>query len=398
MGVNYKQKGLRYRSIDVLRACSLIEMVHAHFIDYLSPAENEYNYYEQWGFFGAPMFLFLSGICYHIGIESRLRLFSKNDVIDGKRIVRWKFVKRGACLCIVGAAMVATQFLKTALECDAIVTSGLTQIVLAVFFWEKSSKFLICACLSVILITPVIRGVATVDVYWDYENFEIRETEHYYTPLDVMKLHLVAGYFPLFPYASFSILGLLVGRVLVPRHSCSKDEDLNLRASKVRNISIFGAALFGIGKWLGRIKSDHAYLGGWTTYQLTFPSCIGKTGRVLMWFGMVSYAVDFCRHKTEKGAAATSLLDNIVGRYSKAPLTIYFVHNAAIFWPLRFCGWLSANDEWWEEASTVLEEWQASALGLFFIFFLYFLLGWLDHWRLPRIEHALQWLFVYCHC
>ena len=403
-----KQKRLHYRSIDVLRTCSLLEMVVVHFIDYLSSAEVFWGVYVPC--FGAPMFLFLSGICYHIGIESQLRLLSKNDG-DGMRTVRWKFVKRGACLCIVGAVIVATsQFLTVALECDAIVTSGLMQIVLAVFFWEKSSGFLIFANLSVILVTPVIRDVATTDVYWDYENFEIRypDPEHYYTLLDVIKLHLVAGYFPLFPYASFSILGLLVGRVLVPRYSSSncneyKDKDMNHmnhRASRVRNISMFGAALYGIGKWLGRINSDHAYLGGWTTYQLTFPSCVGKTGRVLMWFGIVSYVVDFCMHKKGKGAITavtasrtTSLLDHIVGRYSKAPLTIYFLHSAVIFWPLRFVGWLYDKDDWWEEyARDVLEEWQASALGLFFIFFMYFLLGWIDQWQLPRIEHALQWL------
>ena len=398
-----KQKRLRYRSIDVLRTCSLIEMVIVHFIDYLSSPTKAY--YAEWGCFGAPMFLFLSGICYHIGIESQLRLLSKNDG-DGMRIVRWKFVKRGACLCIVGAAILATsQFLLTALQCDAMMTSGLMQIVLAVFFWEKSSEFLIFAYLSVILITPVIRDVARTDVYWDYEYWEIRDPEHYYTLLDIIKLHLVAGYFPLFPYASFSILGLLVGRVLVPRHFSSsgneyKDKEINLRASRVRNISIFGAALYGIGKWLGRIDSDHAYLGGWTTFQLTFPSCIGKTGRVLMWFGLVSYVVDFSRHKKRSTIAAVTssrttslLLDHIVGRYSKAPLTIYFLHSAVVFWPMRFAGWLYDEDDWWDEyASDVMETWQASALGLFFIFFMYFLLGWIDQWRLPRIEHAMQWL------
>lgn len=397
-----KQKRMHYRSIDVLRTCSLTEMVVVHFTDYLSSPSKAF--WVEWGCFGAPMFLFISGICYHIGIESQLRLLSKSDG-DGMRNVRWKFAKRGACLCIVGAAIVATsQFLTIALECDAIVTSGLMQIVLAVFFWEKSSEFLIFANLSVILVTPVIRHVATTDAYWDYNQFEIRppDPEHYYTMLDVIKLHLVAGYFPLFPYASFSILGLLVGRVLVPRHSNSngnKYKDTNLRASKVRNISIFGTVLYGIGKWLGRINSDHAYLGGWTTYQLSFPSCIGKTGRVLMWFGIVSYVVDFRRHK--KGATiadvtasrTTSLLDCIVGRYSKAPLTIYFLHHAVIFWPLRFVGWLYDTDDWWEEYATdVLEEWQATALGFFFIFLVYFFIGWIDQWHLPRIEHVMQWL------
>ena len=167
-----KQKRMHYRSIDVLRTCSLTEMVVVHFIDYLSSPSKAF--WVEWGCFGAPMFLFISGICYHIGIESQLRLLSKSDG-DGMRNVRWKFAKRGACLCIVGAAIVATsQFLTIALECDAIVTSGLMQIVLAAFFWEKSSEFLIFANLSVILVTPVVRHVATTDAYWDYNHFEIR--------------------------------------------------------------------------------------------------------------------------------------------------------------------------------------------------------------------------------
>lgn len=392
-----KQKRLHYRSIDVLRTCSLIEMVIVHFMDYLSTPTKK-AYYVEWGCFGAPMFLFLSGLCYHIGIESRFRQLNKNDG-DGMSTVRWKFVKRGACLCIVGAAIVATsQFFLLALECDAIVTSGLMQIILALFLWEKSSKFLIFAYLSVILLTPVIRDVATTDVYWDYEDFEIRHPEQNYTLLDVIKLHLVVGYFPLFPYASFSILGLLIGRVLVPRHSSSngneyKDKEIiNLvRASRVRNISIFGAALYGIGKWLARIDSDHAYLGGWTTYQLTFPSCIGKTGRVLVGFGLVSYVVDFRVHK--KGSTIAAVTSSIVGRYSKAPLTIYFLHSAVIFWPMRFAGWLYDVDDWWDEyGSDVMETRQAVIVGLFFILFMYFVLGWIDQWRLPRIEHAMQWL------
>ena len=172
---------------------------------------------------------------------------------------------------------------------------------------------------------------------------------------------------------------------------------MNLQ-SRVRNVSIFGAALYGIGKWLGNIDSDHAYLGEWTTYQQTFPSCIGKTGRVLMCFGIVSYFVDFCKH--EKGAIiaavttsrTTSLFDRIVGRYSQAPLTIYFLHKAVIFWSFRFVGWLYEQD--WEEeyVAQVFEEWQASALGFCFIFLMYFLLGWIDQCQLPRIEHVMQWL------
>lgn len=101
-----------------------------------------------------------------------------------------------------------------------------------------------------------------------------------------------------------------------------------------------------------------------------------------MWFGIVSYVVDFCMHKKGKGGIAadtasrtTSLLDHIVGRYSKAPLTIYFLHCAVMFWPLRFVGWLYDKDDWWEEyAEDVLEEWQASALGLFFyLFYVFFI-------------------------
>jgi hypothetical protein len=60
------------------------------------------------------------------------------------------------------------------------------------------------------------------DEYWNSDREFVLDADTM-TLADVFKIHLVAGHFPLFPYAAYPMVGLIIGRVLFSDRSPSKE-------------------------------------------------------------------------------------------------------------------------------------------------------------------------------
>jgi hypothetical protein len=168
-------------------------------------------------------------------------------------------------------------------------------------------------------------------------------------------------------------------------------------------------SLLLVGNAFPELQS-HVYLrGGYRMYLPTFPYIIGSVGRIIMLFIAAFRLID-CRpaprdnihskiksnlnmkQKDSKLSLPWRGFDLISNRYGRASLTIYFLHQAVIFWPMRIAGWLQNID--WEKKYLfeMCESWQAVIIGTIFVVLMYPLIGWMDRMSIPRLEHVMRWL------
>jgi uncharacterized membrane protein len=376
----------RLDSVDVMRALAILFMVYCHCTIFLSPVDGPYpglyffgNHIV--GDFAAAMFLFLVGLSFQIS-STRARARGVAD----------KGLKRGAIVFLVGLAFsLVIRGPAAILEWDILTCIGLSLMVLNLA--QRASDVVIATvALALFVAAPFLRAWSgyfnawggepgVVDMFLPGTAGMLFDPAADYTPgknfLEVLQGVLDKGFFPLFPWLLFPLTGFLAGR-----HGLTNARD--------RSYAIIGGGLLSAAGGFaiaaaGRNGSPLQITGAFIAPLSFYPN---TPAMILVQLGVCGIAFGACRILFDDRPSATrppAWLD-YARNLSRCSLSIYFIHHALIYWPLRTLGALHGDQEKYigKALSTPV------AFGAATLFFA-LLAVLLPRWHRAQFKYGLEW-------
>lgn len=329
----------RYLSIDIARGMAILLMIQVHFVENLSPREVAtawlYDFCVVLGSFAAPMFAFVSGLSY--GLWLRKQRATRRSERDITRVT----LRRGLFLFVLGLAFNATVWLPEEIfNWDILTLLGTAFLILA-FARHLPAPVLILACVLAIVISPPLRVVADYSAYWSDDGYT-----YDFTLRDILFGFIANGFFPIFPWIVFPLLGFIATDTIFHREQVPPRRVLWLLT-----LCLLGVAALVLAGPLPTLLAR--FYRGLTE----FPA---STAYVLAMLGVVLLALTLLHDRMDQNALA---LDNLfivkqIRRFSAFSLTVYIAHHLVILWPLWIAGaWSGASDPtvlWRQAMSTPL--------------------------------------------
>lgn len=341
--------GGRKVSIDVLRAAAIAAMVVVHFVENLSGQVGPHGgpfggATRHWWLptgFAAPTFIFLSGMSYRLWVSDAVRRGQTDRTIS---IIS---VRRGLFLIVLGFAFNVLIWLPedifnwdvlTLIGCGLLVLNGARRMPEAVVSFTA---------VLLIAVAPALRVVSDFMSYWTAGYYD-----YDFTWADVILGFLVTGYFPIFPWLAFLLLGYtLTPRLLGPGRSFGPI-----------GTGCVVASVAVIASWP---SLPVAVTGGHANAWTMFPA---STAYVLGTLGGVCLAVKLFHGLLDGDGAASSGLASWVTPLSRHSLTLYLLHHAVHIWPLWIYGAATTGEATalWQQAMPVAAS-LSLAIGFFMI-------------------------------
>lgn len=360
---------MRYLSIDILRTVAIVVMVQVHFVENLSGRSDP----TPTGF-GAPLFTFLLGVSYFLWLNSpRMRRASESE--------RSKIsIRRG--LFLLGTGLVFNIFVwlpEDTFIWDILTFLGASLIILnGARNLPHSILSMICAVAFVI--SPILRVLTEYSAYWTTNSFDFDLTLS-----DVLLGFLVNGYFPIFPWIIYPIVGFVVASRLMPPESTCARSTLN-RVTCV-GIGLFGA-LIATKLLLPRGPSmvQNIWPAGWTMFPASVEYILGTLGIAITAFALLHRFVDL-RGPVSKDNKLVRFFSTVGPR----ALSVYVLHHLVHIWPLWIYGLITGPEPTvhWQKALPITVSWP---LAFVFLVGCYFLLRWMERTGKPGIETLMRWL------
>jgi uncharacterized membrane protein len=317
------------------------------------------------------MFVVLSGVSFHLwsrGLEAR--------GVAAETVTR-RGVRRGLFLFGVGIAFNVLVWLpEDVFNWDVLTLIGTGLVVLSLAR-QAPTALLLGASALIILMAPVLQVIVGAHEYWENPWFD-----YDWTLWDVVVGYLVAGFFPLFPWLAYPLVGAVVGRWVF-----ADPERSRLRG---RRLAGAGLALLGLGfacTLLARqalSPEQFALLGQRAIFPPTTSYTLSAIGIVLLLLGLLAATVD-------RRDAPQSAWRTLTTRFSRASFTLYLLHHVVHVWPM----WIVAEVQGLETTTYWMDAMdQATALGLAaaFVALCVPLLGWMERRRIPSIERLMRWV------
>ena len=359
---------MRLPSIDLLRTLAILLMVVVHFLENLSGVD--------WApaGLGAPLFAFLAGLSHHL----RGRSLEAKGVPDDA-ILRTS-VRRGLFLFAAGVLFNVFVWLPPdVFNWDVLTMTG-TALVLLPFLRRFPPPAVLALAAAVYVVTPVLRQQADYDSYW---------TDGYFDPdltiPDILVGYLATGYFPLFPWLVFPLVGHVVGVYAFPPHDPAARPPV--RPLLLAGLALLAAAaLMHLGYRLFDEPISDRLLIGWHMFPASPEYMAGTLGLCLVLFGTLHELIDRRGRLTRPAWALAPT--GTLGRHS---LSVYLLHHALHLWPLWVYGWAHADDttDYWREA---LPAGVSLALVPVCLGVCYAYLRAADRWKLPTAESVMRWV------
>lgn len=334
----------RFDSIDVMRALAIIFMIICHFIIYLSSPEGNHPWIYLFanhiiGDFAAPIFVFLVGMSQAISLSKQ----SKSErLLDASGI---RMIKRGLFIILFGLISSVLIFGPTCLfDWDILPFIGFSLIVL--FFLRKTPlRILLFISLIAIILAPTLRELSGYAYYWGgpikevsslakvFPGFlfdPIAEYNSNFVFNDVIKGFFVNGFFPIFPWIAFPLIGYALGQT-------------NLTGNKTgwfdRKSGLLGIFLIITG-FGGAIYASNNHLNNTAITSLSFYP--DSTTLLLIQLGVCFSLFYTCRQCFDNSLKESGFIKyfRLLSKYS---LTIYVFQDILIFWPIWIMGWLSGD-------------------------------------------------------
>jgi len=198
----------RLDSIDAARTCAIILMVFCHFTIFLSSPSGEYP---RLYFFGdhivgdlaAPLFLFLVGVSFSASCNAKtMSGFSERDIL-------LSFVKRGCRLFPFGLFFVAVVWGPDQLFIWDILTTIASCTLILIPFRKLKPRTLLLLALFILLLSPLLRSQFSYPRFWKGDEYSPP-----FVLLEIIGGYLLNGYFPLFPWLAYSIVGYAIGKAI----------------------------------------------------------------------------------------------------------------------------------------------------------------------------------------
>lgn len=360
---------MRLKSVDLVRSSAIAIMVVVHFVENLSGVVPTI------AGFGAPLFAVMSGLSYRLWLDAQ-RARGASEALIGVRTVR-----RGLFLFGVGLVFNVLVWLpEDVFNWDVLTFLGVGYLTLE---WARRMQpsVVAWACAVIFFLSPVARALVDYPAFWSSNSFDPD-----FTLSDVLSGFLATGYFPLFPWLCYPLVGFLVAGELFAEHPARRR---SLGWCAKLGASLLGASLAALAVravWPG-LGSGSAgrWLGGWTNYPATPEFVCGTLGVALLFFAIAHRWLD------APGARPQPRLEAVTGLYSRHAFTLYVLHHIVHLWPL----WLlalargEASTAYWQKA---LDAGPALGLALAFLALCGPLLVWMERRRVRGIEGFMRWV------
>ena len=239
-----------------------------------------------------------------------------------------------------------------------------------------------------VAVGPLLRGMADYPAYWTNGYFECDLT----LP-DVLTGFLATGYFPLFPWVAYPVVGLVTGSLLfhVSPDSMAGDQTSDASSSRWMPI-VVGAAFMATSGTLLAVRPylpesiSQKFLGGWTMFPATIEYVLATMGMALLLFGWLHQVVD----RNPNSLRQNGML-NIAKTFSRYSFTIYVVHHFVHLWPMWIYAVAKGQETtfYWQKAMPVAV---SLPLGFLFLAACYFAFRKIGPDRRLGIEGWMRWL------
>lgn len=367
----------RQASIDVLRALAIVLMVVVHFVENLSGwydggSGTFAGVHRVWWLptgFAAPVFTFLSGISYRLWLGVQARRGQSDETIS-KRTVR-----RGLFLIGVGFAFNVLVWLpEDVFNWDILTLIGFGLLVLDVAR-RMPDWVVVMAAVLVIAVSPALRVAADYPAFWEAGYFD-----YDFTVPDVVLGWLVVGYFPVFPWLAFPLLGHALAATLFGQRG--RERPLRIAAAGMAGMAT-GLASTVLGHLLPAAVTGGVALG-WTMFP---PSTAYVAGTL----GTATLAVALLHRLLDDGRDRWEWLLEWATPLSRHALSMYLLHHVAHVWPLWAWGMATTGEATalWQVA---LPPVAALTLAVAFLVIATTLFRWMDRRRVPSAESLMRWV------
>lgn len=359
---------MRYQSIDVLRTLAIFLMVLVHFLENLSgvawaPAG-----------LGAPMFGFLVGVSHQLWLNGQLKRDKTDEEIDRSTTRRGLFIFTLGILFNILVWLPADTF-----NWDVLTLIGTAFIVLR-FVRNLPDIVPLSICVVLFVASPFLRIQSGYHEYWLQGYFDPD-----WTFSQILMGYLVNGYFPLFPWLIFPLLGSVVGKRIVP-----EDSEWKLTWSILKPITFIGIGMITISVLLRLTRpyqtgtSFNQLLGGWTMFPPSVEYMTGMIGVEMVVFCLAIWWID----QKQKLSRYPRMLGfcQIMSRYS---FSAYIIHHLLHVWPLWVVGYFSTNPTIYYWRLAMSWEW-AMLLIIPCIALMYWFFCWIDRRQIPLFETWLR--------
>ncbi|MBF0217811.1 MAG: DUF1624 domain-containing protein [Candidatus Omnitrophica bacterium] len=387
---NLKPAKKRYDSIDVMRAIAIISMVICHFVIYLSSVNGAYPWLYLFanhivGDFAAPIFVFLVGVSQAVSLGKRPdggKFFDRAGV---------RVIKRGLFIMAISFVFsVMTYGPAYVFEWDVLPFIGFSLIVLFLTRKVPVWGLLIAAFLSVIA-APGLRAWSGYSAFWgDIANVPgiqdvlpgflldpLTEYEADFVFGNIVKGFFFNGYFPVFPWIAFPLVGYVIGKT-------------NLAGEKIgwfdAKASVLGLLLAVQGLAAAYYASERGLndvISGFIAPLSFYPD---STTLLSVQLGVCFLLFSFCRAIFDKAPK-----DNIITGYcrllSKYSLTIYVFHYIVILWPVWIMGAIKGDIKIYYQNAVSVPIALLSAVILLLLFKPVF---W--RWNKNEGKYSLEWI------
>ena len=354
---------MRYASIDILRTLAICVMVFVHF------GENLAGIGIPLAGFGAPLFAFLAGVGYRLWLQGQHRRKTPDEIIAKVSI------RRGLFVFGVGLAFNILVWLPQDLFNWDVLTLIGSALILMNLMRRMSMGLWITIAGLIVFMSPFLRAMAEYDTYW---------VNYYYDPdmtlYDVIVGFLVVGYFPVFPWLAFSLVGYVVAeKLFVAEGAWQRTVGWGL------GFVATAAVLLLLRPVLPELVVEHV-VGRWSMYPPSVPYVLGTLGLAMVLLGLLHRGVD-----ASERADAHPRLFRVFTLMSQYSFTIYLVHHVVHVWPLWIYGLATDGDPTvhWREAMPTLP---AMGLAVLFLVVCYLVLVRLPANRRLGMEAWMRWL------
>ncbi len=392
----------RLASVDILRAAAIALMVAVHFAENLSGSTGESangfaGVHRSWWLptgWAAPTFSFLTGVSYRIwfGVQRRR---GRSDQAIAKATVR-----RGLFLVGLGFAFNVLIWLpEDIFNWDILTLIGCGMLTLEVARRMPDAVILLAA-LAIVAVAPGMRLVADYPAFWTAGYFD-----YDFTASDVFLGWLATGYFPVFPWLAFPLMGYVTApRLLgIPSHSeCQQDthgdstrreaspaidsprttQSMSTLPAAAALVALAGALIFAWPMLPPLITGGGT--NAWSMFPASTAYVVGTLGSVMMAVAVLHTTVD-CQGVRWPG------LVGLATPLSRHALSIYLVHHAVHLWPLWAVGLATTGEATalWQKALPVVG---SLTLAAVFLVAATVLFRWMDRHRIPAAESLMRWV------
>jgi uncharacterized membrane protein len=261
---------------------------------------------------------------------------------------------------------------------DILTLIGLGLLVLNVARWMPD-RVVVLAAVLVLAVSPEMRVTADYPAFWQGGYFD-----YDFTLADVLLGWLVVGYFPVFPWLAFPLLGhTLAARLFGDQTDEQGDgRSRDVAASGVAGVAV-ALALIVLWPTLPAAITGGA-ARGWTMFPASTAYCLGTLGTVTLAAAALHQLLD-------RGGQPWEWLLTWATPLSRHALSMYLLHHAVHVWPLWAWGAATTGE------TTAL--WQVAmppaaslALAAGFLVVAAWVFRWIDQRRMPSAESLMRWV------